>query len=167
MEKPYTVYKVCFIHSEPIKKVLKQASTTSLFKDWKWQFKLQAVGEGPAPPACAFTHRPLSQCSVKINVHLIKLDSTHSTYLSVSVISNRANECDTDAFQLLPLLLLLCFYDTWAVCWGAAVPDIAPVLCLLETSDNSRPFLTSQEPDSHEEVKCMNEWVDVRVGFMT
>lgn len=107
------------------------------------------------------------QCSVKINVHLIKLDSTHSTYLSVSVISNRANECDTDAFQLLPLLLLLCFYDTWAVCWGAAVPDIAPVLCLLETSDNSRPFLTSQEPDSHEEVKCMNEWVDVRVGFMT
>lgn len=30
---------------------------------------------------------------------------------------------------------------------GAAVPDIAPVLCLLETSDNSRPFLTSQEPD--------------------
>lgn len=56
VEKPHTVYKVCFIYSEPIKKVLKQASTTSLFQDWKWQFKLHAVSEGPAPPACAFTH---------------------------------------------------------------------------------------------------------------
>lgn len=73
VEKPYTVYKVCFIYSEPIKKVLKQASTTSLFQDWKWQFKLQAVGEGPAPPACAFT----VLCEIKCTFNKTGLHTFH------------------------------------------------------------------------------------------